>query len=158
MTAIAPSPPAYAGIATRAIALAIDTVIAQVIVLFGGAVLTLVASLVSDAKLDTTVGKVLAGAAWAIVVASYFVLFWTTAGQTPGMRLLGLRVLGHDGGHPTFWRSVVRLIGLGLAIIPLFAGFLPVLVDDRRRALQDFMARTTVIYEPSRPSQIVSTT
>jgi hypothetical protein len=48
-------------------------------------------------------------------------------------------------------RSIVRLIGLGLAIIPLFAGFLPVLVDDRRRALQDFMARTVVIYDTEPP-------
>jgi hypothetical protein len=40
----------------------------------------------------------------------------------------------------------VRLVGLGLAIIPLGAGFLPVLVDDRRRALQDFLAGTVVLY------------
>ena len=33
-----------------------------------------------------------------------------------------------------------------LAIIPVFAGFLPVLVDGRRRALQDFLARTIVIH------------
>ena len=74
------------------------------------------------------------------------------------MRLLGLRVIGPDGGHPGLVRSVVRLVGLALAIIPLFAGFLPVLVDDRRRALQDFMARTVVLYEISSPPQIVSTT
>jgi uncharacterized RDD family membrane protein YckC len=71
---------------------------------------------------------------------------------------MGLRVLGPDGGHPGAGRAIVRLIGLGLAIIPLFAGFLPVLVDDRRRALQDFLASTVVVYEPSRPSQMVSTT
>jgi uncharacterized RDD family membrane protein YckC len=40
----------------------------------------------------------------------------------------------------------VRLIGLGLAIIPLFAGFLPVLVDDRRRGLHDFLAGTVVLH------------
>ena len=34
-----------------------------------------------------------------------------------------------------------------LAIIPLGAGFIPVLIDDRRRALQDFMAGTVVIYD-----------
>jgi hypothetical protein len=28
--------------------------------------------------------------------------------------------------------------------VPLFAGFLPVLFDDRRRALQDFVAGTSV--------------
>jgi uncharacterized RDD family membrane protein YckC len=158
MTAVAPPRPAYAGIATRALALAIDTAIAHVIVLSGGAVLALVASLVGNAKLDSTLEAFLAGAAWAIVVGTYFVLFWTAAGQTPGMRLMALRVLGRDGGHPTLGRSIIRVIGLALAIIPLFAGFLPVLFDARRRALQDFMAGTTVVYEPARPSQIVSTT
>jgi uncharacterized RDD family membrane protein YckC len=38
------------------------------------------------------------------------------------------------------------VVGLALAIIPLFAGFLPVLVDDRRRALQDLLAGTVVLH------------
>jgi uncharacterized RDD family membrane protein YckC len=140
----------YAGIATRAVALALDVAIAQAIVFAGGAVLALVASLVGDQKFET-VEKILAACAWAIVVASYFVLFWSTAGQTPGMRVLGLRVLGHDGRHPDVRHSVVRFVGLVLSIIPLFAGFLPVLVDDRRRGLLDMMARTTVVYVAEAP-------
>ena len=47
------------------------------------------------------------------------------------MRLMGLRVLDSSGGHPGVVRSSVRLIGLVLCIIPLFAGFLPVLVRSR---------------------------
>ena len=135
----------YAGIASRAVALAIDALIAHLIVLTGGAILALVASLVGGVHLDT-LARALAGLAWLVVVGAYFVLFWTTAGQTPGMRVLGLRVVGRDGGHPHAPASIVRLVGLGLAIIPLFAGFLPVLVDARRRALQDFLARTVVVY------------
>jgi uncharacterized RDD family membrane protein YckC len=42
-------------------------------------------------------------------------------------------------------RSLVRFIGLILAIIPLFAGFLPVLFDSRRRGLQDFLSGTVVL-------------
>jgi uncharacterized RDD family membrane protein YckC len=137
----------YAGIASRGVALAIDVAIAQVIVFAGGAVFALVGSLVGNLELDTTLGRVIAACAWAVTVATYFVLFWSTAGQTPGMRLLALRVFGPDGEHPGVWRSLVRLVGLGLAIIPLFAGFLPVLFDSRRRALQDYMARTVVRYE-----------
>ena len=45
-------------------------------------------------------------------------------------------------------RSFVRFVGLILAIVPLFAGFLPVLVDGRRRALQDFLSGTVVLDEP----------
>jgi hypothetical protein len=39
------------------------------------------------------------------------------------------------------------VVGLVLAIIPLGAGFLPVLVDSRRRSLPDYLARTTVVYD-----------
>jgi uncharacterized RDD family membrane protein YckC len=140
----------YAGIATRAVALAVDAAIAQAIVFVTGAVFALVASLVGDLELDTA-GKVFAAAAWAVVVATYFIVFWTTAGRTPGMRLMGLRVLDPQGGHPGAFRATVRLVGLVLAIIPLFAGFLPVLVDDRRRALPDFMAGTVVVYDTDPP-------
>ena len=135
----------YAGIATRALALAIDVAIVQVVVFAGAAVLALVGSLVGDLKLDT-VGRVLAAAAWAGAVATYFVTFWSTAGQTPGMRIMDLRVTGADGALPSVGRSIVRVVGLALAIIPLFAGFLPVLVDDRRRGLHDFLAGTVVVH------------
>jgi uncharacterized RDD family membrane protein YckC len=35
-----------------------------------------------------------------------------------------------------------------LAAIPLLAGFLMMLWDDRRRCLQDRLARTVVVYAP----------
>lgn len=142
-------PVPYAGVATRAIALAIDVAIAQVIVLSGGAVLALIASLVGGDMRLGTVERVLAACAWGVVVGTYFVLFWTTAGQTPGMRVMGVRLTTSDGRHPGVARSIVRLIGLGLAIIPLFLGFAPALIDVRRRALQDFMAGTVVLYDHS---------
>jgi uncharacterized RDD family membrane protein YckC len=138
----------YAGIATRAIALATDVAIAHVIVFAGGAVLALVGSLVGNVSLDT-LERILAACAWAAVVGTYFVLFWSTAGQTPGMRMMSLRVVDPRGEHPGIARSSLRMLGLVLAIIPLGAGFIPVLVDDRRRALQDFLARTVVIYAPA---------
>jgi uncharacterized RDD family membrane protein YckC len=136
----------YAGVATRAVALAIDVGIAQVIVFAGGAILALVGSLVADVQLDT-LARVLAAAAWTATVGAYFVLFWSTAGQTPGMRLMGLRVMTYRGCHPGVTRSLIRVIGLGLAIVPLFLGFVPVLIDARRRGLQDFLAGTVVLYD-----------
>ena len=82
-----------------------------------------------------------------LVVAAYFVLFWSSAGQTPGMRLLRLRVLGPGGDPPSVGRSLVRMVGLVLAILPLFAGFIPVLFDRRRRGLPDYLAGTVVVYD-----------
>jgi uncharacterized RDD family membrane protein YckC len=142
----------YVGIATRALALAIDVAIAQVIVLTGAAVLGLVASLVGEFHLGPT-GRWLAAAVWALLVATYFVTFWSAAGQTPAMRMMGIRVTTYTGEIPGIPRSIVRLIGLVLAIIPFFAGFLPVLVDDRRRGIQDMLAGTVVehVDDPAGP-------
>jgi uncharacterized RDD family membrane protein YckC len=43
-------------------------------------------------------------------------------------------------------RALVRFIGLILAALPLLAGILMMLWDDRRRCLQDRLARTVVFY------------
>ena len=137
----------YAGIATRGIALAIDAAIANGIVIVGAALLALIESLVGDLQPKSLVAA-LGVVAWTLVVGGYFTLFWTATGQTPGMRMMHLRVVTAKGEPLHFVRSLVRVVGLGLAIIPLFAGFLPVLVDDRRRALQDWMARTVVLHVP----------
>jgi uncharacterized RDD family membrane protein YckC len=109
--------------------------------------LGLVASLVGGLRPTWLVGVVL-GAAWALAALGYFVAGWSTVGQTPGMRLLAVRVVGPDGAPPGVARAVVRFGGLVLATIPLFAGFLPVLVDDRRRGLHDLLAGTVVLHDP----------
>jgi uncharacterized RDD family membrane protein YckC len=138
-------PVPVAGLATRGIGLGIDILIVHAIVLLGAGALALVASLVGDLRPAWLVALLVA-VGWALSVAAYFVLFWSTAGQTPGMRAMRVRVVGETGEPPTVRRSVLRLVGLGLAIIPLFAGFLPVLVDDRRRGLHDYLAGSVVLY------------
>ena len=87
----------------------------------------------------------LAGTGWFLAIGAYFVAFWSTTGQTPGMRALRVRVVGPSGRPPSAPRSLVRFIGLILAIVLLFVGFLPVLFDDRRRGLHDFLSGTVVV-------------
>ena len=135
----------YAGVATRAVALAADLLVIHVFILVIGGLLGLVATLVGDLRPEWLVAT-LVGAAWGLTVTIYFVLFWSVTGQTPGMRAMRLVVVSADGTRPSVWRAFVRLIGLLLAIVPLFAGFLPVLFDSRRRALPDYLARTVVLY------------
>jgi uncharacterized RDD family membrane protein YckC len=89
----------------------------------------------------------LLGVGLTLIAGIYFVTFWSGAGQTPGMRLLGLRLWGPHGDPPSLVRSLVRAVGTAIAIIPLFAGYLPVLFDDRRRGLADFLAGTVVVYD-----------
>jgi uncharacterized RDD family membrane protein YckC len=91
------------------------------------------------------VGGALAGGGWLIVVVAYFVAFWSTTGQTPGMNLVGVRVRTAAGGAPGALRSLVRCAGLVVSILTLGLGFVPALVDRRRRALPDFLAGTVVV-------------
>jgi uncharacterized RDD family membrane protein YckC len=135
---------AYGGVATRGAAFAIDAGITHATLAVGAALFALVASLFGDFQ-STWLAATLAGAAWALVVGGYFTFFWATVGQTPGMRLLRLRVAAESGGLLSAGRSILRFVGLVLAIVPLFAGLVPVLFDRRRRALQDVLARTVVL-------------
>ena len=136
----------YAGVATRGAALAIDAAVVSLIFLIGASFVGLISSLVGQLRPAWLIG-VIGGASWLVLVIAYFVGFWTAGGQTPGMRILRVRVLDRGGGSPKFGRSLVRLAALALAIIPCFAGFLPALVDNSRRALQDFVAGTVVVYD-----------
>jgi uncharacterized RDD family membrane protein YckC len=142
--------PIYAGVATRAIALGIDAALTILIFTSVVGIAALVSSLVGTLRPAWLAGLLLTFGLM-LVAGTYFVLFWSAAGQTPGMRLLRLRVHGRDGRAPSTGRSLVRLVGLVLSIIPLFAGFLPVLFTERRRGLPDFLAGTVVVYDDRRP-------
>jgi uncharacterized RDD family membrane protein YckC len=146
----------YGGIATRGLALAVDAALATMIFLTGIAVVGLVVSLVWNPRPASLVGTFIA-VVGLLVEAAYFAGFWSTAGQTPGMRLMHLRVVDRAGSAPGLGRSLLRLVGLALSILLLFTGFLPVLVDNRRRALQDFLAGTVVVYDQDAPLPVGET-
>ena len=68
------------------------------------------------------------------------------------MRALGIDVTACDGTRLTVGRSLLRLVGMVLAAIPLFAGYLLILLRDDRRGLHDLLARSVVRYaEKKRP-------
>ena len=58
------------------------------------------------------------------------------------------------GGEPAAGPSaaLLRFAGLILAALPLFAGFLTILVDDRRRGVHDTLAGTVVVPALPEPS------
>ena len=138
-------PTVNAGVATRAVALAVDVFLATAIYTLGAGIVAIISSLVGGLRPHWLAGALLA-VGWVLIAGGYFVLFWSSTGQTPGMRLLHLRVHAARG-VPSMARSIVRLGGLVLSILILFLGFVPVLFDKRRRGLADFLAGTTVDYD-----------
>jgi uncharacterized RDD family membrane protein YckC len=137
----------YAGLVSRGVAFAIDLLVVTAIFVIGSALAGLASSVVGGFR-PQWLAVAIAGAAAVLLEIAYFAGFWALVGQTPGMRVLRLRVQGPSGAPPRFGRSLLRLIGTWLAIVPLGLGLLPVLLDERRRALQDYIASTTVVRDP----------
>jgi len=143
----APASSAFASVATRGLALFVDALAIAAVTFIVGAAVGLVASLAGGIRPEWLAGLLL-GLGNVVVSLGYFTLFWSTAGQTPGMRLMGVRVrCGRADAKPTTLRALVRTFGLALAIIPCFLGFLPALFDRRCRALPDYLAGTVVVYD-----------
>jgi membrane protease YdiL (CAAX protease family) len=68
------------------------------------------------------------------------------AGATPGMRILGLRVVDARSGDRLTWgQSMLRTAGWWWSLLTLGAGFVPVLADRWRRDLPDWMASSLVL-------------
>jgi uncharacterized RDD family membrane protein YckC len=139
----APVASPYAGLVTRAVALLVDALVIDGIAILTGGAVNLILD-VFGASGHINLGLALAGgAAWFVWSGVYFVLFWTVTGQTPGARLMSIRVTG-PSGRIGVRRAVRRFLGMIACLIPLGAGFIPVLFDDRRRGLHDRLAGTVV--------------
>jgi uncharacterized RDD family membrane protein YckC len=138
----------YAGIVSRTVGLALDAGALTVGFAVTSGVLGLILSLFTAVEISSPGSILGAAATWTLVVTVYFIGFWTVAGQTPGMRLMALRVENEAGEMPRPGQSVRRFVGMVLAAIPFGAGFLTILVDDRRRGLHDMIGGTVVVYAP----------
>jgi uncharacterized RDD family membrane protein YckC len=138
--------PTYEGLVTRAIAFAIDAAIIDVIALVVGVGLGLALSILDVGHDTQVVLLAIGGAAFVVWSIAYFVTFWSTTGQTPGNRLMRIRVCcADDGAALKPRRALLRFGALILAALPLCAGFLPILVDNRRRGVHDMLAGTVVV-------------
>jgi uncharacterized RDD family membrane protein YckC len=142
-------PSGYVGIITRAIAFAADAAVIQFVAILVAGTGALILSVINPSDDSRTVLAVVAAGVYGLWLIGYFVLFWSATGQTPGNRLLEIRVCrARDGAPPSAGQAVVRFVGLILATIPMFLGFLPILLDDRRRGMHDLLAGTVVLSAP----------
>jgi uncharacterized RDD family membrane protein YckC len=143
-----PAPVEYGGIVTRAIAFTIDAAIVNGIALVVAAAAAIVISLFPGNHKLHALEALIAGAIFLIWCVAYFATFWATTGQTPGNRVMQIRVTRSDGSRVHWFRAVIRLAATVAAAIPLFAGFVPVILTERRRGFNDWVADTVVILAP----------
>jgi uncharacterized RDD family membrane protein YckC len=79
----------------------------------------------------------------------YFPYFWQKSGQTPGMKMMGIKVVrDRDGGPVTWGSAILRYIGYWINQVVFYIGFIWVFVDKRQRGWHDLIAGTCVIKAP----------
>jgi uncharacterized RDD family membrane protein YckC len=131
-------PTECAGAFTRALAFVIDLGVLNLAFIAISALVALVASLVLPSGAEVP-ALAIGAAAWLIAGAAFMVAFWGLIGQTPGMRIVGLRVVSLDQPRMDLRIAI-------LAVIPLGLGFLGIVFSDRRRGLEDTIGHTEVHY------------
>jgi uncharacterized RDD family membrane protein YckC len=82
-----------------------------------------------------------------LVELAYFTWFHaTSAGQSIGNRILGIRVLDEVTGRSLpYSRAFVRALMSSLSALPCFLGFFWMLWEPRRRTWHDIVAGSTVV-------------
>jgi uncharacterized RDD family membrane protein YckC len=89
-----------------------------------------------------------------LAFAGYFAIFeWLWSGQTPGKRLMKLRVIREDGRPITLWEAIARnLLRIFDAIpgfvVPIYSiGLISIFLNSRDQRVGDLFAGTVVIRE-----------
>lgn len=154
---------ALASIGNRFLAVAIDHFIQYLSII--AVVLVLIAASNSDigGAIDSPEGFLSGLPNWTVAAliivlfllfAGYFILFeWLWDGQTPGKRLLKLRVIREDGRPITLWEAIARnLLRICDAIpgffLPVYSvGLIIIFLNKRDQRVGDIFAGTVVIRE-----------
>lgn len=145
---------AYAGLVTRLVAFALDAAVINAVIWSVALVAALCLSLFSHVPHDVEIVLAAVGGfvaiAWSV---AYFTFFWSSTGQTPGNRVLSIKVQSANGERLHAGRAFLRVLLLPLSVIPFCAGLGLILVDRRRRALHDVLAHTVVVYVTRPPRE-----
>lgn len=92
----------------------------------------------------------LTNAGWLIAVLlslTNFIIFPMFSGQSIGKMLVGLRVVKNDGGIPSLKNLLLRhFVGYPITILTGGLGFLFSVLNEKGKALHDYVAGTEVIY------------
>jgi uncharacterized RDD family membrane protein YckC len=148
---------AYAGLASRLVALTVDVAVLTV----AGLCVSILPGLAWAQVVGDPPGWFTA--TWAIIASAvpwaYFTTAWWLGGQTAGGLLVGTRVARTNGQRPRLVQSALRAF-VGLLLVPLWLiGLAGVLWDSRRRAWHDVVFRTVVLrcVEPAQPVALAAT-
>ncbi len=129
----------FASHGSRLVAYIVDTVI-QGVVSIAMFLISLVLSIVFPPL------AILGGLAFLVIAIGYFPYFWTKSGQTPGMKMMGIKVVRDvDGGPVSSGQAILRFIGYWVSGLVFYLGYIWIFIDKRRRGWHDLIAATVVV-------------
>ncbi|HEX7242583.1 MAG TPA: RDD family protein, partial [Longimicrobiaceae bacterium] len=86
------------------------------------------------------------GFGWTGLYFTAFLALWR--GQTPGKRMMGIRVVRLNGAPITWWAAFERFGGYAASLFTGLLGFFQVAWDRNRQALHDKISETVVVRVP----------
>jgi len=146
-----------AGIGSRSLAIAIDTVLQVVLVLAGVLALAFVERGTPPGLGGLTLARFLEPYGPAVIVLFLFCLYWgyfaffeiIWKGQTPGKRVVGIRVIKGSGrpinAYEAIGRNLVRVIDLVPGMYAV--GITCMMLNRHSQRLGDFVAGTVVVHD-----------
>jgi len=82
---------------------------------------------------------------WLFLFLFYFSFFTYWGGQTPGKKLLGLRIIPRSGGEVSMFQAIGRSLGYLVSFLTGGWGFWLVLFSQQKRSLHDWISGTRVV-------------
>lgn len=137
----------YAGAITRLAAFVIDITLAGGSFTIASGALGSALQIASVPVGEAGVGGVLFAASAVVWLFTYWWASTAVAGRTPGMAIVGLRIVARSGVPVSGRRAFLRVLALPLSFALLGLGLAGILFDSERRALHDVIAGSTVVYD-----------
>ena len=86
-----------------------------------------------------------------LFIVIYFGLFtYWGKGQTPGKRLLKIRVVSLTHEHISLWHAIERALGYGASALELGFGFVQYFIHPNKQTVHDRIAETIVVKEENK--------
>jgi uncharacterized RDD family membrane protein YckC len=138
--------PHFGGAVSRFVAYVVDLGVSIGVFMLGLAAISFAASIITGHSISWSRNDLPVAILFVVWEFVYFAYSWGANGKTPGMALLGVRVVAADGTLAGARRGVIRTLAFPLSFLLLGLGFTGILFQRHRRALHDMIAGTAVVY------------